>query len=321
MAAGSNMCRGRRSRKRTGFHAAAIACGFALLFSDTTQAQELEPRSYINTPIGLNFLLVGAAYQDGDMLLDPNLLAEDANNQATSLVVGYLRSFDMFGKLAKFSVGGAYTDFHAEGIVEGEQINRKDTGFNDPGFKLSVNLVGSPAYTLKEFRKYDKEQFILGVGLAVSAPWGEYDPEKLVNIGFNRWAVKPELGMSKMWGRWIVEGSFAVAFFTDNDNYLEGQTRKREPLGSAQLHVVYRIKPGGFWIALDGTHFRGGQTSVDGVDKDDELKNNRFGFTLAVPINIHHSVKFYASDGFNSRRGSEYGLVGLAWQYRWGAGL
>lgn len=175
--------------------------------------------------------------------------------------------------------------------------------------------------TLGEFRNCDREQFILGLGLGISGPLGQYDEEEPINLGFNRWAVKPELGMSRMVGRWIFEGSAAVAFFTDNKGWLGDQTRAREPLGSVQLHIIYRIWPGGFWVALDGTHFRGGQSTVDGREIDNELKNNRLGFTLALPVDKHNSVKFYASDGYNSRRGSEFIMVGLAWQFKWGGGL
>jgi hypothetical protein len=38
-------------------------------------------------------------------------------------------------------------------------------------------------------------------------------------------------------------------------------------------------------------------------------------------VNARNSVKLYASSGLSARTGNSYDLVGIAWQYRWGAGL
>ncbi len=35
---------------------------------------------------------------------------------------------------------------------------------------------------------------ILGASIKVVAPTGHYDPDRLINVGANRWAVKAELG-------------------------------------------------------------------------------------------------------------------------------
>ena len=45
------------------------------------------------------------------------------------------------------------------------------------------------------------------------------------------------------------------------------------------------------------------------------------GGTLAFPLDAHHSVKLYASNGVSARTGNSYDLYGIAWQYRWGGGL
>lgn len=303
--------------------AIALAMGISCLLLAVApfgHSQELEPRSYTNIPIGLNFIIGGIAYQDGDMLLDPTIPTEDATTRMKHTVIGYLRSFGMFGKGAKFAVGGSYTDFSAQGLVNGEPESRDDQGFTDPGFKLSVNLLGSPALKLSEFKNYHQD-LVLGVSLGVTAPWGEYDSDRLLNLGFNRWAVKPGIGVSKMLGRWIVEGSAAVAFFGDNTDYNGGQTREQDPLASLQMHAIYHIKPGGFWVSADATYYKGGQSAIDGAQKDDGLSNYRLGATLALPVNRRNSIKTYASVGTNSRRGTEYDLVGIGWQYRWGGGL
>jgi len=50
-------------------------------------AQDLEPRSYANTPVGMNFLLVGYAYSDGDVAIDPSTPWEDGKAKLHAAVV------------------------------------------------------------------------------------------------------------------------------------------------------------------------------------------------------------------------------------------
>jgi hypothetical protein len=65
---------------------------------------------------------------------------------------------------------------------------------------------------------------------AVSAPLGEHDDTKLLNIGSNRWSFRPELGISKAWGPWTVEIAPSVTFFTDNADFFNGKTFAQAPL-------------------------------------------------------------------------------------------
>ena len=44
-----------------------------------------------------------------------------------------------------------------------------------------------------------------GVSIRVVAPTGQYDPAKLINYGSNRWAFKPEIGLSQRRGHWVVD--------------------------------------------------------------------------------------------------------------------
>ena len=56
------------------------------------------------------------------------------------------------------------------------------------------------------------------------------------------------------------------------------------------------------------------------MKSDNEQANTRAGFTLALPIDRHNSLKLSASTGITTRTGSEFSAVGVAWQYRWGDG-
>jgi hypothetical protein len=152
-----------------------------------------------------------------------------------------------------------------------------------------------------------------------TAPTGQYDSSKLVNIGTNRWSVKSEVGTSVAVKRWILELDLAATFYEDNDDFL-GATRAQDPIYSMQGHVIYGFKSG-VWAALDSTWYRGGQTTVDGVESNDLKENTRVGLTLAFPVNRRNSIKLYASSGLSTRTGTDFDVAGIGWQYRWGGGL
>jgi hypothetical protein len=154
----------------------------------------------------------------------------------------------------------------------------------------------------------------------VGLPLGQYDPDKLVNIGPNRWAIKPELGLSKALGPLTLELATGVTFYTTNDDFFGGKRRAQAPIYSVQGHLIYTFGAG-VWAGVDGTYYTGGRTTIDGVQNTDLQRNARLGLTLALPVHRHHSVKLYASTGVSTRTGSDFDAVGLAWQYRWGGGL
>jgi hypothetical protein len=72
---------------------------------------------------------------------------------------------------------------------------------------------------------------------------------------------------------------------------------------------------------LSGTYDYGGCTTIDGVQNDDLQNNVRVGATLALPVNVNHSIKLYASTGLQTTAGSDFTLFGVLWQFRWGQGL
>jgi hypothetical protein len=295
--------------------ALAIAAGMLVV---EAKAQDAEPRAYSNTPVGLNFLLAGYIYSQGKLAFDPSLAVVDAQFQSHTGVLAYVRSFDLFGQSAKFDVIAPYSDFSAHGVVAGEPRERDMNGFGDPRFRVSVNLFGAPALSAKEFASY-RQDLIVGVSLQVSAPLGQYDDSKLLNLGGNRWSFRPELGISKAWDKWTFEIAPSVTFFTDNTDFFGGNRFAQAPLYLVRSSVIRNFDSGA-WISLDGTYFKGARTTLNGVPGDNEQENVRAGFTLAIPANRQNSIKLNASTGLYTRTGTEFSLVGLAWQYRWGEG-
>lgn len=294
--------------------AALLAIGTAV----PSTAQEMEPRSYSNAPVGMNFLAFGLGYLAGDVATDPAVAFENAQLDAWMPAAGYARVIDVWGKSGRFEMATPYGC--TEGAVDyrGSHHERDVCGFGDPSVKLSVNLLGAPAMNLRELAGW-RQDTIVGIGLRIGMPLGQYDPDKLLNIGSNRWSIKPEIGISKAVGRFTFELIGGVAFYTRNDDYFGGREREQDPIHSVQAHAIYAFRSGA-WIALDLTGYRGGRTTLDGVRGDDMQRNSRIGLTYALPLDRRNSLKISLATGTTTRIGGDFDSVGILWQHRWGGG-
>ena len=195
----------------------------ALLFLAVhAHAGEIEPRTYVNTPVGVNFLLVGYAYTDGGLSTAGSSPIKDAQLTMHTELLAYARSLDVWGKSGKIDLIVPYSELSGTATVAGQSRERKVSGFNDPRFRFSVNFYGAPALSVQEFAKYQQD-VIIGASVQVGVPLGQYDKDKLVNLGNNRWFVKPDIGISKAWGPLTLELSTGVFFFTKNDRLLRRQ--------------------------------------------------------------------------------------------------
>jgi hypothetical protein len=283
------------------------------------QAQELEPRAYSNLPMGLNFLALGYAHSQGGLSTDPSLPLTDAHLKIDTGVIAYVRGIDLWGNSGKFDVIAPYSHLSGTALVAGQPRERVVSGLGDPRFRLSVNFYGAPALTLPEYPAY-KPDLVIGASVQVSPPWGQYDSSKAVNLGTNRWSVKPDIGFSKSFAPLTIDLTAGVTLFSRNDNYFGGQTLDQAPLYSTQANLSYDFGRG-IWAALGATFYRGGRTTVNDVTKDDALSNSRMGLTVAIPIDRYYAIKLNASSGISTRTGTNFDSASLVLQYRWGAGL
>ena len=297
----------------------ALTAATLMAITTSARSQDIEPRAYSNAPVGVNFLVAGYAYTRGGIAFDTALPVTDPNLHTSNAVLGYARVVDFWGTSGKVDVLVPYTWLSGSANYMGQPIDRVVNGFGDPAFRVSVNLYGAPALTLPEFVDWQQD-LIVGVSLRVSAPWGQYDDSRVVNIGAHRWVFKPEVGASKTVGPWTLEVTAAAVLFTDNDDFYGGSTRSQDPLYALQGHAIYSFRSG-IWGSLDATYFAGGRTTIDGTRNRDLQQNWRVGATLSFPVDRNNSVKTYASSGVSARTGNNYDLLGVAWQYRWGAGL
>ena len=274
--------------------------------SGFASSQEIEARLYSNVPIDYNFLGVGF-----------NQVRTSKNTINTELL-SYNRTFDVFGQSGKVNVVLPYAELHGTTTVGKQAVSGSAQGLTDPIIRLAANLYGAPALTLEEFKHY-RQDLIVGVNLAASIPWGEYNSNQLFNVGANRSFIQPGLGASQAVGPWRYELSGDATYFTDNNQYRGGNVLSQHPLYSTTGHVIYNF-PSTAWLSADVTYFSGGQSFVNGLAVNNRQESWLMGATLSIPVNAHNAIKLHAADGSLIGSGPNYTMMGVAWQFRWGDG-
>jgi hypothetical protein len=278
--------------------------------------QDLEPKVYAASPTGANFLVASYAWSGGEVLVDPTVPVTDVHASVQSLAIGVGHTFGVFGKLGRASITIPVTWADVTGRVGDVSGEVSRNGLADARFKFSVNLRGNDAMLPQEFAK-EPRRTIIGVSLLASAPSGQYNNTKLINIGNNRWAFKPEVGLAWPKGRWDVDAYLGVWLFTSNTGYYPGvATQTQRPLVAIQGHAGYTLRPR-LWVAVDGTWYHGGLTAVDEVAASVSQNNSRVGATLSMPVGNRYSLKASYSSGLVVQKGTNFNTLAIAWQVLW----
>jgi hypothetical protein len=174
---------------------------------------------------------------------------------------------------------------------------------------------GGEARNAKEFARR-KPTTIIGASVSMIIPTGQYDPARLVNPGSNRWAFKPEIGLSKPRGRWTFEAMGGAWLFTSNKNFLGNSRRAQKPMASFQGAVIYTLRPR-MWLSGNATFYSGGSTVLNDTANADRQRNVRVGATFSFPLNQRQSLKVVWAKGVTTRIGGNLNTIAVAWQYAW----
>ncbi|TGD71532.1 transporter [Mangrovimicrobium sediminis] len=292
---------------------AAMLC--LLLQAVATAAQEMTPRAYWPAPEGTQVLTIGGAYTRGDTVPDPSLPVAGIDSEITTFTLGYLRTFNLWGRTASLVLQQPYSS----GKTVGEHqelgtLRREYQGLGDFSATLSVNLLGAPSMDAAGFAELRRNpRPIVGASLRVVTPSGRYDSDRLINVGTNRWAMKAEVGyIQPLHRRWLLEFELGAWFFEDNDDFL-GVTREQEPIIAAQAHLIRRFAPG-FWGSLDFNAYRGGRSTVNDNKLDDLQRDSRLGATFTFPFAGRHALKVSYTQGSVNDSNENFDIYQVAYQ-------
>jgi hypothetical protein len=288
-----------------------------LLVPALAAAQTMDPRAYANVPVGLNFLLAGYTYTQGEVGFEASSPLQDGHTRVHALPIAYVRSLDVFGNSGNIALVLPIVDLTATATLDGTtEARREVSGLGDPALRIAVNFYGAPALRPAEFTAW-RQDLIVGASLTFTAPFGQYDEDRLVNIGTNRWSVKPELGVSQVLGAWTVELATGVTWFTRNDEFFNGNSRSQDQLYSLQVHLTRQLGRGA-WGAFSVTYYEGGRTTLNGTPRDDRLAGSRMMLTFSLPVDRQNAIRLSAHSGLFARTGTDFEGIAAIWQHVWG---
>jgi hypothetical protein len=287
-----------------------------VLCSARALAQDLEPRAYVVSPIGLNSAFVAYSRTTGDLVFDPAVPITNASAKINSGAVGYYHAFELFGRTSNVRIALPYAWGHLQGDLGEAHREIYRSGLADTKAQFAVNLYGGQAMRPREFAAY-RPGTNIWTSVTVLAPSGQYSPDKLINIGSNRWAFKPEMAVTQALGRWTGELYAGAVFFTDNSSFYPGTVhREQSPLGAYQVHVIYNFRRN-LWASVDGTYYHGGHTTVDGVSKSDSQSATRLGAALSWAASRQHSFKIQYAGVETIRIGGKFNALSFGYAFTW----
>jgi hypothetical protein len=277
-------------------------------------AQEVTPRLFWPAPKGTRVFVAGYSYTTGDVLLDSSIPVLGANASSNTGLLAYTQTLDLWGRTSNFLVQLPYSSGTADGLFNDEPVKRDFSAFGDISATVNINLKGAPTLDREKYMAFRADpQTIVGASLKLVFPTGQYDKDKVINVGANRWAGRLKVGsVLILKPSWLLELSASAWVFGDDDDYVMGK-KERAPVYSAETNLIKRIRPG-LWASLDVTYYIGGEQTIDGEPLEDSQKNVRIGGTFVFPFRQRHAIKIGYVNGVVTRYGSDFDQLLVSYQ-------
>lgn len=291
-----------------------LALVLALGNTRTAIGQELEPRSYSASPVDSNFAVGALSNSTGTVPVDPTLPLSDVRPSLNFVTLTFTHTFRLGNRTANWAFAIPFLGGRVSATAAGQPQTFSRAGFADFRARFGVTLVG-PALTPAEFA-VRKPRTTVGASVTLIMPTGTYDRTQFINVGSNRWTVKPEIGIEQPMGKWFADLSAGLWIFGDNSDYFGGEVLRQAPLGIFQMHGGYAFRQNQ-WVALDANYYSGGATATAGGASINPLANSRYGLTFSQPIGSGLSTKVSWSRWLSGRFGQRFSTIGVALQYLW----
>lgn len=286
-----------------------------------TQAQELTPRRWSHLPMNTHLGGLGYVYTSADIYLDPVVQVEDLELSLNTFAMRYIRTFELLGKSSRIELGQGYQEGTWEGLLEGSPAKTQRSGFTDTLLRISTILYGAPPLEGDAFRRHRQSvadcETLIGAGLIVQLPTGDYSKQKLINLGTNRYTLRPQLGVVHQRGPWTFETSASLWFFTDNDDFWKNTHREQDILYTIQGHIIYTLRPG-VWISSSIGYGYGGENQIDGVNKHDRIENLAWSLAAGYAITPNWGLKLaYVGTETQTDKGFDSNSIAVGVSFVW----
>jgi len=279
-----------------------------LLMLSTAPADALDPRDLTPGPPGAKVLQISSySYVGNETYVDGEKVDDNTSFTARQMVLEGV----YYGALGKgiwaIQPVLSFGSMSVDGTLTGNQ-EQSASGMGDPAIAFAYW-----PYVNREKKSY------FGMLLAATAPLGEYDNTKSVNIGSNVWSFKAEAGWLKKWGPLALQVSGNVVFYTDNTEYTANNlTREKEPLYTGELWLTYNITKD-LYVGPLYSYVCGGETSIEGVgSNNNKTKNHILGVYLSYHLTPHLSLGIRLKDNVDTENGQKlHEMAKVKLQYVW----
>jgi hypothetical protein len=310
-----------RGNRYNGVWAYFAALALILMFSQTVFAVDDGPRAYWKAREGtqgfsFQYLRLDLEGTDSQQFAPGQFIYSNSDVEANIFVANYVRHTTLFNRPSSFSVALAGGNIDAQIGTKAPQpflppdetlgtaFNQSSSGYADPSVQMVVNLFGTPPLKAN-FDLIDYEPtWNVDAAVMLGVPVGEYDNNKLVNLGQNRWFGRIALPVTYHFGVFTrgymksFEFIPSVWLFEDNDDFM-GQKLKNDPMWQLEAHLTNDFTSSLFG-SLDVLYRSGFQSEIGGVNVGDELDIGNVGFTL----------NYQATDNFSIRTGFSSNMFG-----------
>ena len=278
------------------FTAATLALMPGIGFADNA-------RDWQNTPTDLNMVFGYYNRLDTNTPIDTSLPITGLSLNADLYLFRYARSFGIDGRNSAIQIIQPYADISAS--FDNAQFfsgTKHNGGMGDTQVVFAHNFFGGPALTAAEFANWTPETFLTGA-FWLTMPTGDYDKDRIINIGSNRWVFKPEIGFGTPIGPTWLEINTYVSLFGDNKDYHGNNKLEQKPLYAIEGHYSYTINRA-LWVSLDATYNRGGESKIDGDWQDNKQENGLLGASLGFMLSPQFGGLIAYNDTVSERTGS-----------------
>ncbi len=329
----------RKTNGRTRSLASILIAAIIASFGGSAFAADDGARAYWNTRATTNVFSFQYLSWDIDasetLQFDPGTyIYPGADTEASVFVLSWARHLTLFNRAASFAVnlvgGNVDVDFDTGvipveflpgGVLPGASFSQSSSGYADPNAQLVVNLFGTPPLkSTVDLLNYEPT-WTVDAAVMLAVPIGEYDADKLVNLGLNRfWGrvalpIKYHFGVFSPGYMSSFELTPSVWLFAENDDFV-GQKLDNDPLWQVEAHLTHDFARG-FFGSVDALIRSGFQSEIDGTEMGDELDIGNLGFTLNYKVTNNVTMRTsYMSNLFGDSN-LDNSILRLQFVYAW----
>ena len=256
---------------------------------DGARANHLRPENSSDLSLTLTVI-------QGRGVIDFGGPPEESALDIAVLTPSYHHTFDLLGNAGTVLIGipvGGVSFETSGGTIDADAR----TAQGDMFVGGAIGLVGMPSLSPAEYFQH-RPGLQASVEARLFLPTGDYDPDRAVSLGQNRWSLQASLPITYVLGDTMLDPELmtlelrpVIQVFGDNEDAVGPfEVLSQAPLFGLETHLT-RNFGNSLWASLDGYYETGGAISHDGLDGDDGLESLSLGATLGIVLSPSFAMR------------------------------